>query len=178
MKTAAESRVRANQRASRTSIPARNPQLAHLDLMQLRAYRQELQEEEDRVSYWRRIIQARLDLVQARNRTRMHPDVDGTKLLDVLGESRMTTRRQALLSVAPRDDTPPLPNLMRLWTQDVDMSNPTTVAEHIAELGAAEGTLSIFRRSLHDRLGGATCELVARYHDEPHRCLDVLPLDH
>jgi anti-sigma-K factor RsiG len=177
MTTAAELRPLANRRTCRTETPALDPQLAHLGLTALRAYRQELREEEDRVSYWRRIIQARLDLVQERNRTRMHPDVDGDTLLEVLGEARMTSRRQALLSVVPHEGTPPLPNLMQLWTRAVDGDDPTQVAEHIAELGFAEHKLSTFRRALHERLAGATSELIARYHNEPNLCLHVLPLD-
>ncbi|MCY7373064.1 MAG: hypothetical protein LH461_05110, partial [Spirochaetaceae bacterium] len=40
----------------------RAPELAPLALEDLRAYRQELITEESRISYWRRILQARLDL--------------------------------------------------------------------------------------------------------------------
>lgn len=40
---------------------ARVAHLAHLDLDALREYRQELITEESRVSYWRRILQARID---------------------------------------------------------------------------------------------------------------------
>ena len=39
--------------------------LAGMDLAALRAYRHDLQQEEDRVSYWRRLVHARLDLLVA-----------------------------------------------------------------------------------------------------------------
>src|SRR3954468_24087552 len=47
------------------TVPERSPEFAHLALEGLRAYRRALTTEEGRVSYWRRIIQARLDLVRA-----------------------------------------------------------------------------------------------------------------
>src|SRR5947208_16164465 len=47
------------------AVPERSPDFAHLSLDGLRRYRHALSDEEGRVSYWRRIIQARLDLVRA-----------------------------------------------------------------------------------------------------------------
>ena len=47
------------------AVPERSPAFAHLSLDGLRAYRRALTTEEGRVSYWRRIIQARLDVVRA-----------------------------------------------------------------------------------------------------------------
>ena len=47
------------------AVPERSPDFAHLSLDGLRAYRRVLSAEEGRVSYWRRIIQARLDIVRA-----------------------------------------------------------------------------------------------------------------
>ena len=46
--------------------PSAVPHFAHLALDALRAYRQELLAEERRVSYWRRILQARLDTARGR----------------------------------------------------------------------------------------------------------------
>src|SRR3546814_20732854 len=42
-----------------------SPHLAELTLAQLRNYRQRLTDEEDRVSYWRRLAHARIDILQA-----------------------------------------------------------------------------------------------------------------
>src|SRR4051812_45469887 len=56
---------------ARKAAPAPRPRrersddFVHLSLGRLRSYRQALAEEENRVSYWRRIVQARLDLVRA-----------------------------------------------------------------------------------------------------------------
>jgi len=46
----------------------RVPHLEHLELSALREYRQDLLTEESRVSYWRRILQARLDNAVAKKR--------------------------------------------------------------------------------------------------------------
>ena len=46
-------------------VPERKAHFAHLTLDALRGYRAALGEEEGRVSYWRRILQARLDLLRA-----------------------------------------------------------------------------------------------------------------
>ena len=40
-----------------------SPHLADLTLPRLRAYRQRLTDEEDRVSYWRRLAHARMDIL-------------------------------------------------------------------------------------------------------------------
>ena len=45
-------------------VPVRSEEFAHLGLAELRTYRATLQAEEAKVSYWRRVLQARLDLVQ------------------------------------------------------------------------------------------------------------------
>ena len=45
--------------------PQRVPELAHMDLKRLRRYRRTLLDEELRASYWRRLIQARRDLLRA-----------------------------------------------------------------------------------------------------------------
>ena len=44
--------------------PQRSAEFAHLTLEALRAHRRSLSDEEARVSYWRRLVQARLDLLR------------------------------------------------------------------------------------------------------------------
>ena len=52
------------------SAPERSPELAHMNLARLRSYRRTLLDEELRASYWRRLIQARRDLLRAERRAR------------------------------------------------------------------------------------------------------------
>lgn len=47
-------------------------------------------------------------------------------------------------------------------------------AEALARLGAAELTLTSYRRALHDRIDEATAELIVRYRSDPSRALEIL----
>ena len=85
--------------------PERTEEHAHLSLDALREYRKALSAEESRVSYWRRILQARLDLLLA------GADADSDTLRPVLTDERVGAGRRALVEVTPVDDIPPLPDL-------------------------------------------------------------------
>ena len=154
-------------------VPERSPEFAHLPLVALRQYRKALTQEENRVSYWRRIIQARLDVVRALGGVG-GPDIDA--LRPILGQDRVGAARTALLDVVPHDDIPPLPNLESLWARDPRPGDDAYNAELVAELSRAEAQLSAYRQALHRRLAAATSELIARYREEPGLCLSVLPL--
>ena len=150
-------------------VPDRNAALADVPLADLRAARQAATEEETRVSYWRRIVQARLDLLRAGD-----DGSDLDRLRRVLADKSGGSRRHALVRVLPVNDMPPLPDLADLWQQvAVDDGERD---EAIRRLEAAENQLSKYRSVLHERIGEVTQELVARYRAEPTLCLDLLPL--
>lgn len=180
-----ESRAPERTRAGGRPRPERNPEFAHLSLTALRAYRQSLTAEESRVSYWRRLIQARMDVIEAQA-----ADVPGTlaarglardsdrveRLRGVLSEARPTDGRTALVSVGV-DDVLPLPDLEELWAREVPRDDDGRHGTALrTDLGIAELQLSAYRGALHRQLGAATGELVARYHEEPQLCLSALPL--
>jgi hypothetical protein len=152
--------------------PERNPQFAHLSLGGLRNYRSTLTSEESRVSYWRRIIQARLDLVRAAQ-TGATTTVDD--LREVFAEHHVGGNRTALLSIMPIDDMPPLPDLAALWARQSTAENDAENEALIHDLAKAEMELSAYRAALHRRLADATGELIARYREQPDLCLSVLP---
>lgn len=154
-------------------VPERSAEFAHLPLLGLRQYRKALTQEESRVSYWRRIIQARLDVVRSLGAD-VGPDVEA--LRPVLGSDRVGAARTALLDVVPIDDIPPLPNLEALWDRDPRPGDEEFNAALVAELTKAEAQLSAYRQALHRRLAAATTELIARYREEPALCLSALPL--
>jgi hypothetical protein len=158
--------------ADRKTPPERDPQFAHLTLGGLREYRSTLTHEESRVSYWRRIIQARLDIVMVASEGG-HTTVDD--LRSVFAERAPSTRRTALVSVMPIDDMPPLPDLANLWSREPDAHDLRNV-ELIAELTDAEKQLSAYRSALHRQLAAATSELIARYREQPDLCLSALPV--
>ena len=161
----------AQRKPAARPTPERTEEHAHLTLDALREYRKALSAEESRVSYWRRIIQARLDLVLA------GADADSDTLRPVLTDERIGSGRRALVEVTPVDDIPPLPDLAELWDRIVDLSDQAAVDALAEDLGAAERQLSEYRSVLHRRIGAATGELIARYREEPSLCLSALPLE-
>jgi hypothetical protein len=152
--------------------PERSPDFAHLSLDGLRSYRTTLTGEEGRVSYWRRIIQARLDLVRAID-TGQNASVED--LRDVFAEGRMSGNRSALLNIVPVDDMPPLPDLAAVWAKQPVRDDHSFNAALIHDLIKAESQLSAYRTALHRRLATATAELIARYREDPDLCLSALP---
>ncbi|MCU1592075.1 MAG: hypothetical protein JWP11_3331 [Frankiales bacterium] len=160
------------RRGGSRPTPERSEEFAHLSLNDLRDYRRTLTSEEDQVSYWRRIIQARLDVLRAGTLG----SADGGHLRPVLTDDRVASSRTALISVVPADDIPPLPNLAELWERRVDDSDLRGQGELDHDLAVAERQLSEYRQALHRRIADATGELIARYREEPSLCLSALPL--
>ncbi len=160
-----------DRKAPRT-VPQLSSEYAHLDLEGLRAYRRALTAEEGKVSYWRRILQARLDVL----REGRLGAVDTAQLRPVLTDKRVGSGRQALLQVVPVDDIPPLPNLAELWERSVPHGDDAALAALEGDLSTAEEQLSSYRAALHRRIADATGELIARYREQPTLCLSALPL--
>ena len=154
-------------------VPVRSADYAHLSLEALREYRRALGAEESKVSYWRRILQARLDVLQVGTGARA---VDHAQLSPVLTSERVGAGRQALVQVLQVDDIPPLPSLAELWDRRVDASDEQGMAAFEHDLRVAEAQLSAYRNALHRRIGEATGELIARYREQPDLCLTALPL--
>jgi hypothetical protein len=152
--------------------PERSKEFAHLSLEGLRQYRAALTSEESRVSYWRRILQARLDLVRA-------ADSGGAATVEDLGHvfsgGNVGGTRTALMSASPVDDMPPLPDLATIWAREPKPGVHGHNQELIHDLTVAENQLSAYRTALHARLARATGELIARYREAPDECLTALP---
>lgn len=157
-------------RAARVGVPQRCPELVHMTLPRLRSYRRSLLDEELRTSYWRRLLQARRDLLRAATLPG-----DRAALREALTERRAGNARQLILTLHPHAALPILPQLPDLWASSVDSSDEDRRAELYARLAAAESVLSSYREALHRRLDRATTELVARYHEDPTACLSALP---
>jgi hypothetical protein len=158
----------------RRGAPTRSPEFDSLTLAALRAYRSELSAVESRVSYWRRLVQARLDVLTGGARMRGGAGADRGQLRDLLSDPREASRRKALVAVIPADDVPPLPNLAELWAElPGDEDARGALAQRLT---CVEKDLSAYRVALHERLDRATSELIARYHENPRACLVALPL--
>ena len=150
-----------------------SPHLADLSLAELRSYRQRLTDEEDRVSYWRRLAHARIDILEAESHT--EGSLTMKDLVRVLGDTGAGRSRHVLLSVRAAEPLPDLPALSEMWLTEVDPSNPAVVQEAIERLRAAEGQLTDYRRALHARIDEATGELISRYRESPVSALVALP---
>lgn len=157
------------RRSITDAVPS--PHLATLNLPELRRYRQRLSEEEDRVSYWRRLAHARIDVLEA------EAGVDGVltmeQLVRVLGDTGTGNTRTALVSISAAEPLPELPALEEMWVE-VDPHDPAQVAGALSRIGAAEQQLTDYRRALHERIDEATGELISRYREEPTLALDIL----
>lgn len=170
--------VRNNSRrltANRSGIinPLPSPHLSDLDLQELRLYRQRLSDEEEKVSYWRRLTHARIDVLEAESH------LDGTlslhDLVRVLGDTGAGHGRNALIRIRPADPLPELPVLAEMWATEVDPHRGHEVSEAIERLRAAEHQLTEYRRVLHERIDEATADLIVRYRDNPSSALIALP---
>lgn len=142
---------------------------------ELRTYRTVLNEEEEKVSYWRRLVQFRLDLIAKQNAKGVH--LSTADLVKALGSTGTGQRRQQLLSVDAQDELPQLPGLDELWTHPVDLKDVAGTARLVKELTAVEVVLSDYRRQLHERVDAATAELIARYKSEPSLSLSLFPVN-
>ena len=162
------------RKGERRPEPVLSEAYAHLSVDGLREYRRALTDEEHRVSYWRRILQARLDLVASGTTRR---GVDHDRLTPLLTTQRVGAGRRALSSVTQSDgDIPPLPLLEELWERQVEPGDDAGREAFEQDLRLAEHDLSAYRAALHDRIGQATGELIARYRESPDLCLSALPL--
>ena len=163
------------RKGERRPEPVLSQAYAHLSVEGLREYRQALSDEEHRVSYWRRILQARLDLVASGTTCK---GIDHERLTPLLATERVGAGRRALSSVVHSDDDiPPLPLLEELWERQVGPHDEAGRLAFEDDLRVAEQQLSAYRAALHDRIGQATGELIARYRESPGLCLTALPLD-
>ena len=163
------------RKGERRPEPVLSEAYAHLSVDGLREYRRALSDEEHRVSYWRRILQARLDLVASGTTRR---GVDHARLAPLLTTERLGAGRRALNGVVQTDGAmPPLPLLQELWERQVEEGDEAARTAFEDDLRMAEQALSAYRSALHDRIGQATGELIARYRESPDLCLTALPLE-
>lgn len=146
---------------------------SELGLDELRGYRRRLTAEEDRVSYWRRLLHARIDLLEAESR--IEGRLTTEDLVRVLGDTASGHRRRALVRVAAAEPLPDLPALEHMWDTEVDPHDPEQVAGALERARAAERQLTEYRRALHLRIDESTAELISRYRADPSQALGLLP---
>ncbi len=144
---------------------------ADLSLDDLRALRQQLQHEDDVVSYARRVAQARMDLVRSEHARRAAgPDADlNEQIGDVLSQH---------LTGGPARPPRPTEDLSNNDIVDeleavcaefhfgrIETLDDEEVAALLTAIGQFESRVSADRRERFDRLDALSAELVRRYRD-------------
>ena len=139
-----------NTRAARRSAaPRLDPALAHLSLPSVRAYRHMLAQEEFAATSWRRLISVHLAALAGAAPACAAVSVGPVQLRDPARDP----------SLEPADNAPG-----SAWV------------EWIRQLHDLDHELAGYRESAVERLARVTDELIARYHQDPSRCLAALPL--
>jgi hypothetical protein len=147
-----------------------------LSLAELRRYRRHLAEEEEKVSYWRRLVHARIDVLEAEAHHERPLRLE--ELIRVLGDTGTGRSRTALVNVRAAEELPELPVLHEMWVTELDPNDTVAVREAVSRLRAAEAQLTEYRRALHERLDRATSELIARYQADPRSALVAFTSPH
>jgi hypothetical protein len=159
----------------RTSVTCTVPseELAALALPGLRDYRHRLEGEEDKVSYWRRLTHARIDVLEAQSTS---PHTLGLRdLVRILGDTATGQTRRALVSIKPADPLPDVPELSEMWLTHLDPTDAAQTTDAVQRLRRAERQLTDYRHALHERIAEATGELILRYRDDPRAALRLIP---
>jgi|TARA_R110002110_G_scaffold157691_1_gene354744 hypothetical protein len=144
---------------------------AGLSLTDLRALRQQLQHEDDVVSYARRVAQARLDLVKSElSRRDAGPDADLNAHIGVVLSQHLTGGPARPPRPAEDLSDNPLANELDAVCAEfrfgrlekLDKTELDSLADAISEF---ETKVSSDRRERFDRLDALSAELVRRYRD-------------
>jgi hypothetical protein len=154
-------------------VPSSTRAVGELSLTHLREYRRRLADEEDRVSYWRRLLHARIDVLEAQRHQERPLRLED--LVRALGDTAAGRSRRALVTVQACEPLPQLPVLQEIWVPDVDADDQAAVSAALGRLRAAEQQLTDYRRALHARIDEATTELILRYQKDPTAALAALP---
>jgi len=143
--------------------------LDQLSLSELRDYRERLRAEEERVSYWRRLVHARIDLLEAGRST--DGSLSQADLVRVLGDTGTGASRSALLRVRAAEPLPDVPDLADVWVAPRDAAETDRL---LAGLRSAEQQLTAYRSGLFARIDAAGQTLIQRYREDPTQALTVL----
>lgn len=137
----------------------------------LRALRKALREEERRVSYWRRLVQGRLDLAQAAlagdqpSVEKLTATASGQRPDPCRGGAPRRSPSFARIMSGVQDRR--LASLAAAWNTPIPWDDPRRLRAVEGTLVEIEGELSRRRRDLHARIDACTSELVDRYRRDP-----------
>lgn len=141
-------------------LPPATPDAPSLD--ELLERRSGLRAHEEQLSYWRRVVQGRLDLLQARLDGR-----DAEALADVLGGTERCGLRMAHSPVRHVEPMLELATADRAWEIASCSDDPAAVRHAAQRLSVAERWLSDQRAVVLAELDHATDQLARRLRDDP-----------
>jgi len=148
--------ISARERGADLAQPS--PVLAHLDFEALRAYRNDLTDEKDRIAYWTRLLKARIAPATGRSRT----DAPGLSDLNrALADTGSGVRRARLTHAQPDPALPALPAV-------ADLDGDETAVQQALD------ALAAYQQALQRRLSVATGDLITRYAVRPQAALDLI----
>jgi hypothetical protein len=140
-----------------------------LSLPELRSLRQQLQHEDDAVSYARRVAQARFDLVKAETLRRTADSGASDDLRTVLSQHLTGGPARPPRPTEDLSDHPLAVELDELCAEGglghIKELDDAQLAELAAAIGEFERRVSSDRRERFDRLDALSAELVRRYRD-------------
>jgi hypothetical protein len=142
---------------------------SELSLPELRSLRQQLQLEDDAVSYARRVAQARLDLVKAETMRRAADSEVSNDLRNVLSQHLTGGPARPPRPTEDLSDHPLAVELDELCAEGglghIKELDDAQLAELADAIGEFERRVSSDRRERFDRLDALSAELVRRYRD-------------
>jgi len=147
----------------------------------LRALRKALREEERQVSYWRRLVQGRLDVARAvlagdrPSAEKLAAAASGSRPESREGTSGSSRRSPAVARLADGTRDRRLASLAAVWDKPIPWDDPVPLAEVERTLAEIEADLSRYRRDLHERVDACTAELVGRYRSDPRELKSLGP---
>ena len=163
---AANARARAERAALRAAARAVPPECdegyAHLSLSEMRAHRHDVAQAEERVGYWHRVANHRLDAMRG-----LSADLDIARMDAELAVKALEHTRTKLMR-ATRRSLPAIPAMAPVWA-------PVDAPKAAAALEKTIAALSIYHDALISTTKAATAELIARYRQTPSDCLKILP---
>lgn len=158
--------------------------LQSMSLDEVRHRRAEAEEEEVDLSYLRRLLQGRIDILKAEAERRRGPDAGDEGFVDRLAaaladDHRATHGLGRHLTAEPQRVTQNRRAVERL-VADVGISDPgslddTQLGEAIGKLERFESQLSATRRAVHKVMDVCAAEVARRYREGEARVEDVLP---
>ena len=166
----------------RQATPRLDPALAHLSLPSVRAYRHMLAQEEFAATSWRRLISVHLAALAGTEPAGTEPagtepagtEATGTEATgtETAGTEATGTKRAETVAADPAHTAGPERSI-----DDADLPFGSAWADWVRQLQDLDHELVGYRESAIERLARVTDELIARYHQDPSRCLAALPLD-